>query len=107
MGTVDPTVAGIEYTVAPSGKPPHVHSDPESSKKYGPRPGWFAVNVNLLHGDDWPGRSGEPNLGYYGYFLHFAPVATAGFSIYIYHITDADVELYSRQITEREGFRRP
>jgi hypothetical protein len=108
MGTVDPAVAGIEYTVALSGPPPEVNPTPDLSTKHGPQPGWFAVNVNVLHGDNWPGRAGEPTFGYYGYFLHFTPVATAGFSIYIYHISVADAELYWQRFDarERSGSRR-
>ena len=45
-----------------------------------PEPGWFAVSVNRMHS-----RSGQ-----YGYFKRFAPVAMAGYSIYIYHITPAE-----------------
>jgi hypothetical protein len=107
MKTVDPAMAGIEYTVAPSGRPPNVHAGFEQSKRYGPQPGWFAVNVNLLHGDDWPGRSGDPDVGYYGYFLNFTPVATAGYSIYIYHIGAADAERFWQHLNEREGIRSP
>lgn len=105
MGTVNPAVAGIEYTQAPSGPPPGAHFDAESPIKYGPQPGWFAVNVNVLHGDDWPGRVSERTFGYYGYFLNFAPVATAGYSIYIYHLSAADVQRYWRQVNQRDRVR--
>jgi hypothetical protein len=50
-----------------SGPAPGTQVTPEMSKTYGPQPGWFAVNVNVLHGDDWPGRASAPNFGYYGY----------------------------------------
>lgn len=43
----------------------------------GPLPGWYALSVNAIYS-----RSQQ-----YRYFLHFQPVATAGYSIYIYHIT--------------------
>jgi hypothetical protein len=62
MPLVDPKLAGVEYT----GRPPA-----------GAEPGWHAVSVNQIHN-----RSGE-----YEYFLQFEPVAMAGYSIYIYHIT--------------------
>ncbi len=94
MRTVDPAVAGIEYTVAPSGPPPNTPLTPDLSTKFGPQPGWFAVNVNVLHGDDWPGRASETTTGYYGYFLQFTPVARAGYSIYIYHINATDADRY-------------
>jgi hypothetical protein len=44
---------------------------------YGPLPGWYALSVNEIYS-----RSQQ-----YRYFLNFQPVATAGYSIYIYHIT--------------------
>jgi hypothetical protein len=43
----------------------------------GPVPGWYALSVNEVFG-----RSQQ-----YRYFLHFRPVAMAGYSICIYHIT--------------------
>ena len=43
----------------------------------GPFPGWYALSVNEIYS-----RSQQ-----YRYFLNFRPVATAGYSIYIYHIT--------------------
>ncbi|MEZ6121626.1 MAG: hypothetical protein R3C49_00465 [Planctomycetaceae bacterium] len=45
-----------------------------------PEPGWFAVSVNRLHD-----RSGD-----YAYFQQLKPIAWAGYSIPIYHLTTAD-----------------
>ena len=89
--SVDPCVAGIDYFVAPSGPAPGVSIDAGTAGDLGPKPGWYAVNVNFLHGNQWPGRSAYPDLGFYGYFLEFTPVARAGHSIYIYHLTADDV----------------
>jgi hypothetical protein len=100
LDTVEPAVAGIEYTVAPSAPPPGATLTPNMSTKYGPQPGWFAINVNVLHGDDWPGRETQRDFGYYGYFLNFKPVATAGYSIYVYHITPADAERYWSELKD-------
>ena len=47
-----------------------------------PQPGWYALSVNYLYDRE----------GQYRYFLNFEPVARAGYSIYIYHLTPADVE---------------
>ena len=44
---------------------------------FGPLPGWYALSVNEIYGQ-------SPQ---YRYFLNFRPVAMAGYSIYIYHIT--------------------
>ena len=45
--------------------------------QFSPKPGWYVVSVNYLYG-----RSSR-----YRYFLDFEPAASAGYSIYIYHIT--------------------
>jgi hypothetical protein len=51
--------------------------DKTDTTALGPLPGWYALSVNEIYS-----RSQQ-----YRYFLHFEPVATAGYSIYIYHIT--------------------
>jgi hypothetical protein len=51
--------------------------DKTDTAKFGPLPGWYALSVNEIY--DQSQR--------YRYFLHFQPVAMAGYSIYIYHIT--------------------
>ena len=49
-----------------------------STDHIGPKPGWYALSVNSLYNQSHQ----------YRYFLdHFEPVASAGYSIYIYHIT--------------------
>jgi hypothetical protein len=77
-GYVNPAVCGVGY-----GTPP-----PE------PQPGWFAIDVNLMMGYDWDLRSDsarrEVSLSPYTYFSRFQPVARAGFSIWIFHITVED-----------------
>jgi hypothetical protein len=45
-------------------------------------PGWYALGVNRLCDRE----------SQYRYFLNFEPVARAGYSIYIYHLTQEDVE---------------
>ena len=44
----------------------------------GPQPGYFAVDVNSL------------TSGPYRYFQHFQPIAKAGYSIFIYYISEKD-----------------
>lgn len=46
----------------------------------GPIPGWHVISVQHIH---------EADNGYL-YFLNFQPTATAGYSVYIYHITLED-----------------
>jgi hypothetical protein len=61
------------------------------------RPGWYAISVNFLYG--YPhyapdGRGGRAHFtrGAYNYFRRFQPTATAGYSIYIYHLSADDIE---------------
>jgi hypothetical protein len=87
---VDPKVAGIEYTLPPAGPDP---ATPVSEKvpverALGPQPGWFAISVNQLHRRDHQ----------YDYFLRFEPVAMAGYSIYIYHITLEEANRVRREL---------
>lgn len=61
----------------PKSVPINTKRDDVSGEELGPIPGWHVISVQHIH---------EPDGGYL-YFLHFKPVATAGYSIYIYHIT--------------------
>jgi len=70
---VDPRIAGIEYTLPP---------------RHAPAPGWYALSVRTIRG---PSRE-------YDYFLHSEPVATAGYSIYIYHITPDEANRVRREM---------
>jgi hypothetical protein len=60
------------------------------------KPGWYAVSVNFLYG--YPhyiihptGEHDWLSTPCYSYFRRFKPFATAGYSIYIYHVTAADI----------------
>jgi hypothetical protein len=57
--------------------------------------GWYALSVNHLYNREKQSR----------YFLNFEPVATAGYSIYIYHITmeDANRVRHEMGLPEIEG----
>jgi len=55
---------------------------------FGPLPGWYALSVNEIY----------DRLQQSRYFLHFQPVATAGYSIYIYHITIDEANRVRREI---------
>ncbi|MBI1902567.1 MAG: glycosyltransferase family 39 protein [Planctomycetes bacterium] len=60
----------------------------------GPRAGWFAISVNSLYG--WVART-RPSDDAYAYFRELKPVAMAGYSIYIYHITPEEANRLRRQ----------
>ncbi|AGA31309.1 ArnT family glycosyltransferase [Singulisphaera acidiphila] len=72
-GGFDPSLVGLDFP------PP-----PACDRNGGclPKPGWYAVSVNLLRGLP---HDGYPQ-GAFRHFLRFKPVATAGYSIYIYYI---------------------
>ncbi|HEX7446153.1 MAG TPA: hypothetical protein VF306_01335 [Pirellulales bacterium] len=60
------------------------------------QPGWYAVSVNFLYGyphivSDGIGNKPFLDRAYYSYFRRFEPAAMAGYSIYIYHLTTADL----------------
>ncbi len=71
-GSYDASIAGIEYTLPPTE----------------PQPGWHALSVNKIRS-----RTKE-----YEYFLRFEPVAMAGYSIYIYHITLDEANRVRREL---------
>ena len=68
-----------------------------------PLPGWYALSVNEIYSRDRQ----------YRYFLNFGPVAMAGYSIYIYHITLDEANRVRRELglpelssARRQGQRR-
>jgi 4-amino-4-deoxy-L-arabinose transferase-like glycosyltransferase len=89
FGRVDPRLAGIEYSL-PNFDPAGTVSDERADS-----PGWYAISVNLLRGLVWPvpdGKGGMKTItSEYLNLLHFRPVAMAGYSICIFHISREDV----------------
>jgi hypothetical protein len=73
----------LELTKVPSqgGTPPNV-----------PQPGWYALSVNNLYNREKQ----------YRYFLSFKPIARAGYSIYIYHVTPKDANRVRREMGLQE-----
>ncbi len=71
-GVYDASIAGIEYTAPPTE----------------PQPGWHALSVNKI----------RSHTREYEYFLRFEPVAMAGYSIYIYHITPDEANRVRREL---------
>lgn len=57
------------------------------SPDFQPPPGWYAISVNYLKGYGWR----QPKNGF-SYFQKYQPVATAGYSIYIFHIKESDLK---------------
>jgi hypothetical protein len=98
FGHVDPRVAGIEAAWPPEGPDRGMGADDGPP---GPRPGWYAVSVTMLH--DYRRD--------YAYFRRFRPIAMAGYSIYIYHISLEDANRVRVELglapVEKEGSGRP
>jgi hypothetical protein len=77
----------------PSGRSGQLSQSPiPASQDLGAKPGWYALSVNEIYG-----RSQQ-----YRYFLNFNPVATAGYSIYIYHITLDEANRVRRELGMEE-----
>jgi len=60
----------------------------DNLKELGPMPGWYAMSVHRIH---------NPKDGY-EYFRHFTPVATAGYSIYIYHVAPEEASSVRKEL---------
>jgi hypothetical protein len=105
-GLMDPRLVGIEFELPPVGPASTDHEPPTCSlNTSGPMPGWYAIDMNHLHGTTLSATDGEggwqraPGKGYdWTYFQRFQPVATAGYSIYIYHITLDDANRVRREL---------
>lgn len=100
FGLKDPALVGIEFTLPPALASRWPGS--RDSTDVGPRPGWHAVSVNFLRGYEIPAFDGAGRqVGIGGddftYFQRLRPVAIAGRSIYIYHVTTADADRLRRQ----------
>jgi len=93
FNSIDAHVLGISYTLPPQGPNGLFPGDESFRRSLGPQPGYYAVSVNLTRGytvlpiaDGLGGfRRVPPDA--YTYFLHFKPIAKAGYSIFIYHVT--------------------
>jgi hypothetical protein len=99
-GSYPATLAGIPESPMPLPGPASNDPPPGSAvggsgainqatgSQLGPKPGWYALSVNYIYGRDHQ----------YRYFLHFTPVAMAGYSIYIYHITLEEANRVRREL---------
>lgn len=87
-----PEAAGLRYEVfsfidpkyygVPAGDPP-----PDE-----PQPGWYAVSVNAVHGM----RLYRNRPDQYTYFRRFQPIDRIGYTILIFHLTEADLAASNR-----------
>jgi len=77
---IDYRVCGTEYASVPPDPPTNVPLEKVASARFGPHPGYFAVDLHSL------------KAGRYKYFERFQSIAKAGYSIFIYHITPEQAE---------------
>lgn len=97
FGPIDARLVDIDYTLPP---PAHDVSEDRGAIAPVPRdlqPGWYAVSVNFLFGyphftEDGNGGRVFLNRPSYSYFRRFRPQAMAGYSIYIYRLSEADIQ---------------
>jgi hypothetical protein len=89
---IDPGLAGVTFDLPPPGPDSLLDGTGTDPTAIGPRPGYYAISVNFLRGCEFPiadGRGGfrQVHPREFEYFRAFRPIACAGYSIYIYHIT--------------------
>lgn len=101
FNVIDPKIVGIEFSLPPIALKPGETT--ASGGRFGPHPGYFAVSVNFLHGMEFSvsnGMGGQVQIGAhdFSYFRRFAPIARAGYSIYIYHITPDQSDAARREM---------
>ncbi len=100
---VDPSLAGLSFPVPPMLAPLQAKDLDAPRDLLGPQPGWYAVSANFVYGMGLriPDGTGDkvfiPDLAY-TYFQRFRPVAKAGYSIFIYHITSEEADETRRQL---------
>ena len=97
FGYIHPSAVGIEFRL-----PPYAPAGPADfilprAQEFGPRPGWYAVSVHMLRGARFnlskgDGETEDVDGQRLGYFLRCQPVATAGYSIWIYHLDAAECD---------------
>ncbi len=83
----------VDFTIPPLAPDPAQSYTQEQLEKLGHHPGYFAISVGYLRGITFSAPDGEggfrwiPRHDSFTYFQSFTPIARAGYSIYIYHIT--------------------
>ncbi|HEX5445105.1 MAG TPA: hypothetical protein VFW87_14800 [Pirellulales bacterium] len=96
FGPIDPQLVGIEFYLPPRAVDVSADRAAVAEAPAEILPGWYAISVNFLYGyphivRDGKGQRLSLERAYYSYFRRFEPVAMAGYSIYIYHLTEADL----------------
>ena len=102
-GGYDPAALGLRFSLPPPGWRDSQRSSISPPGPTGPRPGWYALSVSVPRGlpcvlYDGDGKRYLSIYCRYDYFLRFKPVAWAGQSIAIYHITLGEANRARREM---------
>ncbi len=109
FGSIDPRLAGIEFTLPPRVKELASRADGSgATNSRSLSQGVYAISVNLLRGTAFPVYTGSGELSLisatdYTYFRRFQPVATAGYSIYIYELDQRDIDSVTADIERQRS----
>ncbi|MEK6260680.1 MAG: hypothetical protein AABP62_18935 [Planctomycetota bacterium] len=116
-GMFHPRSIGIEFEDVPGWiTEPEELADSEAARddplNVGPRAGWYAVSANFLVGHPFwnyrpDGARGWFDRAYFTWFQHLQPVARAGYSIHIFHVTEADVRNLRQRSSQAADSVRP
>jgi 4-amino-4-deoxy-L-arabinose transferase-like glycosyltransferase len=103
FGEMRPEVAGIRYQLPPCADA-QVAGAPSLCPK-SLQPGWYAVSVSLLRGIQYQihaggGKKYWTSNNCFTYFQRLRPTAMAGYSIYIYCVTPAQLDQLRRDSAE-------
>jgi hypothetical protein len=78
---------------------------PEDAAGLGPRPGWYVIDVNHLHGTHWGASQPEGTRRRlctrglnFEYFRHLRPCGRIGYSYLVYHVTAAQAAALRRKL---------
>lgn len=96
---VNPEAAEIAYQPVCGFLAPDQQRDQADGKLQGPQPGWFAVSINHIKGY----HHYEFDRPMYTFFQRLKPVAMAGYSIYIYHITPEEASRLRAELQADES----
>jgi len=97
-GLIDPQIAGVEYYLPPVGpKTPIGERLKGDFSALGPKPGWYVIDVNFLHGVDnvaaagnWTWRAIDPEGFNYEYFRYLKPCDRIAYSYLVYNVSRKD-----------------
>lgn len=96
FGMMEPAILGIDYSLPP--RIPSATGRPHDDNSIGDLPpGWYAVSESMLRGHFFAVPTGTGRFEFinddaFTYFQRFQPVARAGYSILIYHISQEDAD---------------